>query len=160
MNLVKIKVIAGDRVQGWTDEKSELPQEEGVLSDKMDTRVVTLRWPTTPPQLRLLQMRELTFSFKNGSVPSLCRFCHLFWGPKKKSTSVARVQSKWNIGRGSGMLRLMRLLRGWFFYSEITSHGPSGLSPVQPGAKVGSSFLLLQCQLVKVGSSFSEHLGA
>lgn len=45
--MVKIKVnkaTAGDRVRGWTEEKSELPQEEGVLSDKTDTGVVTLQY--------------------------------------------------------------------------------------------------------------------
>ena len=46
MNLVKMKVnkaTAGDKVWGWTDGKSELPQEERFLSDKTDTRVVTLQ---------------------------------------------------------------------------------------------------------------------
>lgn len=59
------------------------------------------------------------------------------------------------------MPRLLRLLRGWLCFSEITSSWPFRLlSPVQPVAKLGSSFLLHQRQLVKVGSSFFKHFGA
>lgn len=98
----------------------------------------------------------MTLSFKNGYIPSLCRFCNLLW--RQNSLSVAKVQSRRNDSTGSGYLDSGAndlMLRGRLFHSAIGVSVP----PVQPTAKFGSSFLPFAVSSLKCVAPLLSRLG-